>query len=206
MNVSAVSFNTSKPVSSAKNTQTTNNSAPLKSSVPSFSQAKLGKLSESEIKALYMDGKELAQMVKEIMPVLEKKFNGFFDAVLNIIPDVDRSVTLNIKANLGKEAELKKYIVKNNTKFAFPKQMIADFEGSGRAGFDYWLREDAYTPIVTSLDEAGSVSNLKKIITEFTQKTNNDKLISDIFHMRKREFQLANKKSVPSYYWEYPGG
>lgn len=206
MNVSKVSFNTSKAAVSEQNTRTADTSAPKKSSVPSFSRVTLGNLNEAEIKSLYMDGKDLFQFVQEIMPVLEKKFSNFFDATLNIIPNVQRTVNLRVKANPQKMDALKKHIVDNNRDFEFPKLMIIDFQENYNLNFDSWLKEESYEAFKTSLDDAGNIKNLKKIITDFTKTKTENQMISDIYNLQTREFSLKEKKSIPSYYWEFPGG
>lgn len=202
MKVSSISVNTNLH-NTAKQTIHTNQNTKHYAQSPSFKGAWLGTLQEADIKLLFFDSKELLNITKKALPLLEKKFNGFFDAIMNINPDVNRTMNIRVTKDRWKTEELKAYIVKNNDKFKFPQKIIEDFKLGPKSQFDGWLDESCYYPISLSYEQIGEKETLKRIL-DFIKDINDDKIISDIYKMRNNDYKVSKK--IPSYYWEFPGG
>lgn len=204
MQIKQISVNTNLQNTAKNSIHKKQNNTNKFMSQPSFSRAYLGALQEEDIRRLFFDAQGLLKLTKKVMPVLENKFNSFFDATLNIFPDVRRTINIKVSKNIGKTEELKKYIVDNNHKFHFPQQMIEDFKLGKNSRFDSWLDESCYVPIGMSYDKLGEYEATKRIL-DFANDINNDKIISDIYKMRNHDYTV-NKKVIPTYYWEFPGG
>lgn len=202
MKVSSISVNTNLQIT-AKNKINSKQNTSNYAQAPSFKSAWLGTLQESDIKSLFFDSKELLNITKKALPILEKKFNGFFNAILNINPDVNRTINIRVTKNTSKTEALKEYIVKNNDKFDFPQKMITDLKLGPKSQFDGWLDEACYYPFKLSFDKIGEKETLKRIL-DFIKDINDDKIISDIYKMRNHDYKVSKK--IPSYYWEFPGG
>lgn len=204
MRVNTVSFNAANRAAALRSKS--NNSQSVKiSQNPSFSGVSLGRLSRQEIGSLYYDARELTSIVDEAVPLLEKKFNGFFDAILSVFPDLERSINVNIRTDKTKAAQLRDYIVKKNDIFQFPSIMIDDFKNGCPRKFDKWLYDEHYIPLAFDLEKAGSVKTAKTVIRDFSEDINTDKIILDMYNNTSHEFK-SPKKAVPTYYWEFPGG
>ncbi len=169
---------------------------------PSFSSVKLGELSEDEICSLYYDSLELMNIIRWAAPILNERFSDKFDAELNIFPDIDRTIVLNIKASLDNLDNLKKYIVENNDKFKFPQEMIDDYKNNGYS-YDRWLFESKYNPLMISLEEKGEKGVIKTII-DFCNDITDEKIVSELY--KSYDHNYDKNKNIPSYYWEFPGG
>lgn len=202
MKVSSISVNTNLQ-NTAKNTIHSKQNSKNNSSEPAFKGAYLGTLKESEIKSLFFDSKELLNITRKALPALQEKFNSFFDATLNIYPDVTRTINIHVTKTPGETEALKEYIVKNNHKFNFPQRLIDDFKLGKNSLHDGWLDETCYTPFGLHLDQLGEQASLKRIM-DFIKDINDDKIISDIYKMRNHDYKVSKK--IPSYYWEFPGG
>lgn len=202
MNVSKISLNTN--IKSQK--QSASNSKNQKNnSVPAFKGASLGLLTREEIKKLYFDGPALLRVVEETLPALKKKFNGFFDAILNIKPDVERTIYIDVVKNFNREEALNKYIVENNHKLHLPEKIVTDIKSGSPRGLNLFLNEQDYTPVLFSFDKLG-VDKSIKTIQDFTKDITTEKIITDMYKMNQPRVAAVERKRIPSYYWEFPGG
>lgn|SRR5574344_239742 len=166
-----------------------------------FQGAKLTS-SEQAVKEIWCDGPDLLKIVKETMPVLKEKFNQYFDAIMEILPDMDRTVTINVQPNAENYAKLRQHIIDNNANiFKFPPSVIEDMKTPGGG---YWMKCDYYNPFKTSFDDNG-FSKTKESIIKFAQTKDENKFIKELFALKRPDLKDSNN-SVPSYYWEFPGG
>lgn len=180
------------------------NSTAQKQNQPAFKGVYLMGLKKPEIKGLYEDGKNIWKILEEVMPLLQKKFDSFFDAGIGVHPNVLRTINIKVTTDSNKVNELKNYVIQNNEKkFQFPQKVIESLKGADNTPNKGWLDPNYHVPVAFEYDKLGYEKSREKLM-KFVDETDTDTLIRNMYKECPPDF--AVHKNIPSYYWEFPGG